>query len=52
MPEDMTIPVFFQGEAFTPGKQLEAVSLKDIAPTIAKLLGAEAPEEWEGKPLV
>jgi len=52
LPEDMTIPVLLQGEAFAPGKELENVSLKDIAPTIAKLLDAEAPEEWEGRSLV
>lgn len=48
MPEDMTIPVFLQGEAFTPGKKLQNVSLKDIAPTIAHLMDADVPEEWEG----
>ena len=52
MPEDMTIPMFFEGEAFEAGKVLEDVSIKDIAPTVVALLGAETPEEWEGKSLV
>ena len=52
MPEDMTIPMFFQGKAFTPGKALEQVNIKDLAPTVAKLLDVEADPEWEGKSLV
>lgn len=51
LPEDMTIPVFFCGRGFEAGKKLEGVSIKDIAPTIATLMGAEIPEEWEGKSL-
>ena len=52
MPEDMTIPLFFIGSAFTPGKELENVSILDLAPTIAKLMGVPAADEWEGKVLV
>ena len=52
MPEDMTIPVFFKGKAFAPGAVLEDVSIKDIAPTVAALLGAKPAPEWEGKSLV
>ena len=48
MPEDMTIPVFIKGKDFTPGEILGNVSIKDIAPTVAKLLGVPANEEWEG----
>lgn len=48
-PEDMTIPIFCLGEPFTPGKELEGLSIMDIAPTIASLLGAEPAREWEGK---
>jgi len=47
-PEDMTIPVFCFGKPFAPGKELERLSIMDIAPTIASLLGAEIPKEWEG----
>ena len=52
MDEDMIIPMMFVGEAFTPGKALENVSMLDLAPTIAKLMGVPAAKEWEGKPLV
>ncbi len=52
MPEDMTIPVMLCGENFEKGKEIENVNLIDIAPTIAKLIGAEPDEEWEGTALV
>lgn len=52
MPEDMTIPVIARGPAFEAGKILENVSIKDIAPTIAKLLGVEPDPEWEGKAFI
>ena len=51
MPEDMTIPFFFRGNAFTPGKELENVSLLDIVPTIAGIMGVPAEQEWEGNVL-
>ena len=51
MPEDMTIPVFIKGKDFPAGSKLENVSIKDIAPTVAALLGADRAVEWEGKPL-
>ena len=47
--EDMTIPLFFLGESFAAGKEIPDASIKDIAPTVAHLFGARAPEEWEGK---
>ena len=49
LPEDMTIPLFFYGAPFEKGKALETASIKDIAPTVAHLLGAEAAREWEGR---
>jgi len=52
IPEDMTIPVFFRGPSFAPGKVLEQVSIKDIAPTITALLGVEPDEDWEGRSLL
>ncbi len=52
MPEDMTIPVFCLGAPFEAGKKLENVSIKDIAPTVLKLLDGEPDEEWEGKALI
>ena len=50
--EDMTIPMFFMGKSFEPGKELHGVSILDIAPTIAAVMGVPAAPEWEGKPLV
>ena len=49
LPEDMTIPFFFYGEDFEKGKEIDGISLLDIAPTIAKLLGIPPEKEWEGK---
>ena len=49
MPEDMTIPLFFLGKEFTPGVIEKPLSLLDIAPTIAKIMGIEPEMEWEGK---
>ncbi len=50
--EDMTIPMIFYGKEFAPGKELENVSILDIAPTIAKIMGVPSAPEWEGKPLI
>ena len=47
-PEDMTIPLFFFGKAFEQGKILPEASIKDVAPTVAKVMGVEPAEEWEG----
>jgi len=52
MPEDMTIPMFFIGQEFEPGKALENVSILDLAPTIAKIMGVYPAREWEGKALI
>lgn len=52
LPEDMTIPFFGIGKDFLPGKELEKVSIKDIAPTVTKLLGVAPDDEWEGTSLL
>ena len=52
LPEDMTIPIFLLGEGFQPGTQIENANIKDIAPTVVKILGVEPDEEWEGKSLL
>lgn len=52
MPEDMTIPILFTGKPFAKGKELDAVSIMDIAPTITALFGVEPDEDWEGKSLI
>ena len=51
-PEDMTVPFFFRGEDFAPGEIDRAVSLLDIAPTIAHLMGISPEKEWEGTSVV
>ena len=52
LPEDMTIPFFFYGEKFAPGKTVEGLSLLDIAPTIAHLMNLEPEKEWEGHSVI
>lgn len=52
IPEDMTIPIFFIGPDFEANKTLQDISLLDIAPTIATIMGVTIPREWEGKSLV
>ena len=51
MSEDMTIPMFFCGDDFVQNKEMENVSILDIAPTIADIMGVCVPREWEGKSL-
>ena len=50
--EDMTIPVFFCGEPFAAGQTVENLTIKDIAPTVMKLLGGENAPEWEGRSIL
>ncbi len=52
MPEDMTIPIFIKGENIAPGKELYNASIKDIAPTVTKLLDVAPDSEWEGTSLL
>ena len=52
LPEDMTVPFFFYGPRFEKGKCVEGLSLLDIAPTIAALMGIEAEGEWEGTSVI
>ena len=52
MPEDMTTPIILHGPMFQPGTVIEEASIKDIAPTVAALLGGRRAPEWEGKELV
>ena len=51
-PEDMTIPLVMHGPSFEKGAVLPGASIKDIAPTIADLLGAKPAREWEGHSLL
>ena len=52
MPEDMTIPMILRGDAFKAGEEIHGVSILDVAPTVADVLGVPAAREWEGKSLV
>lgn len=52
MPEDMIIPIALCGENFEADKEIENVSILDIAPTVTALLSVEPDEEWEGRSLV
>jgi len=51
IPEDMTIPLFLSDPSVAPGPIGEDVSVLDVAPTIAALMGITPDPEWEGKPL-
>lgn len=50
--EDMTIPLILSGSHFESGKILAKANIKDIAPTIASIMGLPKPREWEGISLV
>ena len=52
MPEDMHIPIIMYGKGIRSGDAFEGANLKDIAPTVAKLLGVAADHEWEGRSLI
>ena len=52
MPEDMTVPFFFYGKDFEAGRVLENVSLLEIAPTIAKVMGIPAEPDWDGHSVI
>lgn len=52
IPEDMTIPMFYIGKRFEAGKRFSGGSILDIAPTIAKLMGADPADEWEGTSVI
>ena len=50
--EDMIIPFFFYGKQFGCGEIKEGVSLLEIAPTIAKVMGITPDSEWEGRAII
>lgn len=49
MKEDMTIPLFIIGNDFCGGRNLGALSILDVAPTVNSIMGVEIPEYWQGK---
>jgi len=52
--EDMTIPLVLRAPGLIPAGLTLAqdVSIMDVAPTAAALLGLEPPAEWVGRPLI
>ena len=50
--EDMIIPLFFIGDEFGRANEVSGLSILDIAPTIAKVMGFEPEPEWEGKSII
>lgn len=46
--EDMTIPLFIVGDGYGKGKNLGKLSILDVAPTVAQILGITPPAYWEG----
>ncbi len=52
LPEDMTIPLIIMGKDFIAGKEIENANIKDIAPTVVKLLNIEPDAEWEGQSII
>lgn len=52
MAEDMTIPLFFYGKDFVPGEIKQPLSLLNVAPTIAHLMGIEPEKDWEGASVI
>ena len=51
-PEDMTIPLMISGPSVQPGELGDDVSIKDVAPAVAALLGVSPAREWEGRALL
>ena len=49
---DMLIPILILGKDVAPGVISDEISIKDIAPTVTKLLGCENAPEWEGKSIL
>ena len=49
--EDMTIPIFLIGSGFAKSAEISDVSILDIAPTVADILGISPNNAWQGKTL-
>ena len=52
LPEDMTTPIIVLGAGVDRFGTLENANIKDIAPTVAALLGVPADPDWEGRSLL
>lgn len=51
VPEDMTIPFMTLNGPWAPGSSFDNMNIKDVAPTIVKLLEVPSDSEWEGMSL-
>jgi predicted AlkP superfamily pyrophosphatase or phosphodiesterase len=49
-PEDMTIPIIFNGSAFSEinAQKIAHANIMDIAPTVVQAVGVDADPDWEG----
>ena len=45
------VPLLFHGAGIRPGVYEQGVSMADVAPTVAKIMGVEMSEEVQGKVL-
>ena len=52
LPEDMTVPMFISDKNAAAGEMNGDISLLEIAPTIASIMGITPDEQWEGRALV
>jgi hypothetical protein len=51
-PSEMNVPWIISGPGILKGRIIEQpVSIRDTAPTIARILGLEAPWSWTGRPV-
>ena len=50
--EDMIIPMMVLSKKESIELDFEGASIKDIAPTVTKLLGVYPDDEWEGRSLL
>ena len=46
------LPLFIRQKGIAPGEIAEPVSILDLAPTVASLLGIPADPDWEGRSLL
>jgi arylsulfatase A-like enzyme len=49
--DDAHVPLIFWGAKVRPGTYTQAVRTVDIAPTLARVVGAPPTERLDGKPL-
>lgn len=53
LPSDMTIPIIINGiPSNMASPKLESANIIDVAPTIAKLIGIDAENDWKGQSLI